>query len=249
MVARRPPVQKRPATGWQKAKPYVLGIGVPVLVLALFIWGATSLFKSAAKSPVGSGELIATEPDLGVGLVVERPSGGGEEVVQPLEVASAAAAVETASTAAAPSTPAPGAAGAVEEPSESLVNVVDTAETRRRAQQRLQEEIDKMRQMYHERRQALLNEAVGFLRGTHSERGVRAKAANFRKLADQLLQKIDEFPEPSSEAEAKLWDAQKEELRKTADFLNYIANTISATRADRRRMRIAASRLEAEGAP
>jgi len=137
-----------------------------------------------------------------------------------------------------------------ETPESTVVMTVDTSATRERAEKRLAEEIQKMRDMYHEKRTALLNEAVGFLNGSnHSERAVKAKAANFRALGDKLLEDIDKFGKPSSEAEGKLWDAQKEELRKSASFCHSLADRISATQADPRRMKITASQLQAAGAP
>lgn len=143
----------------------------------------------------------------------------------------------------------PGSLATEEITDSSVVTTIDIEATNREIEKQLNEEIERMREQYHSNREGLMRDAVSFLRGNHSERGVKSKAANFRKLADKLRQDIEDFPKASSDGEAKLWAAQIEELEKSASYCNQLADRISATQASERKMKIAASQLESQGAP
>ena len=244
--------REKPKTGWEKAKPYVLGIGIPVLLAGVIVILAMTLFSQRIHEPaevVVETELPPVTPITSTQMASSQSTGGNQTTGQtqqtttPPPVSAAETSAETAVSAetvqAQPS----------QQASDSTVMVLDTAKVRELEMKKVQEEIAQMRQQYHENRVRLLQEAVTFLRGRHTQRAVKAKGANFKKLAEQLRQKINEFPQPSSEYEKMLWDAQKEELAKTADFLEKIGNRVAATNGVERKMRATANALESEGAP
>lgn len=125
------------------------------------------------------------------------------------------------------------------------IAVVDTVKTRQLMEAKLQEEMSNIHNLYMDRRRALLNEAVAYLRGNHTQRAVQAKAQNFSNLASELEKKINEFPKPTSEFEAKLHEYQKQELRKTIDFLNRIARAMIPVAGDQTREKRTAAMMEA----
>jgi len=232
-------------TGWDKAKPYVFGIGIPVVVIIIMTITIVSIFKPSSdenvqdtSTPTGwiSTQPHSTNSHNAKSKPVNKPSAYPDNSSNRADTADNIANTTSEST-------------TTIEPSDSTLSVIDTSALRELQEQNIREEIDKMREQYHNNRVSLLNEALSFLRGKHSQRGVKSKASNFKKLGDNLLKKIDEFPQSSSDAEKKLWDAQKDELRRTASFLDKIATRISATNGETRKMRMAASTLESEGAP
>jgi len=238
------PRDQGPKTGWDKARPIVFSIAIPVAAIIILIFVAVKLF-SPPKSIVDNDVYVKNEKINGQ-IVTYGTSDSSKQVgitttsqlAVSMSDSEGSAMVSTADT-----TQISG-----ELRTDSTIQVIDTAATRELREKKLNEEIEQMRNSYRERRQAIINEAVSYLRGTHSERAVKAKATNFRKLADDLRAKVSEFPETESEYEKALWDAQKEELYKTADFIDGIANTISSTRGEERKMKIAASSIESMGA-
>ncbi|MCD6532270.1 hypothetical protein J7K99_07490 [bacterium] len=246
--------REKPKTGWEKAKPYVLGIGIPVLLAGVIVILAMTLFSQRIHEPaevVVETELPPVTPITPTQMASSQSTGGNQTAGQtqqtptppPTPVSTGETAAETAASAGTAQTQ------PSQQASDSAVMVLDTAKVRELEMKKVQEEIVQMRQQYHENRVKLLQEAVRFLRGQHTQRAVKAKGANFKKLAEQLRQKINEFPQPSSEYEKMLWDAQKEELAKTADFLEKIGNRVAATNGVERKMRATANALESEGAP
>ncbi len=244
----------KPKTGWEKAKPYVLGIGIPVLAVVAIIVLAMTLFSQRIHEPaevVVETELPPVTPMTSTQTASSQSTGGNQTAGQPQQATTPPPApVSTAETVAETTAyPETAQAQPSQQPSDSAVMVLDTAKAHELEMKKVQEEIQQMRQQYHENRVRLLQEAVRFLRGRHTQRAVKAKGANFKKLAEQLRQKISDFPQPSSEYEKMLWDAQKEELAKTADFLEKIGNRVAATNGVERKMRATANALESEGAP
>ncbi|MCD6531743.1 hypothetical protein J7K99_04815 [bacterium] len=244
--------REKPKTGWEKAKPYVLGIGIPVLLAGVIVILAMTLFSQRIHEPaevVVETELPPVTPITSTQMASSQSTGGNQTAgqTQQTTIPPPVSATETiAETTASAETV---QAQPSQQASDSTVMVLDTAKVRELELKKVQEEIAQMRQQYHENRVRLLQEAVTFLRGQHTQRAVKAKGANFKKLAEQLRQKINEFPQPSSEYEKMLWDAQKEELAKTADFLEKIGNRVAATNGVERKMRATANALESEGAP
>ncbi len=242
----RQPMPRRgrvPKTGWEKARPIVFGVGIPVIAVIILIFVAVKLF-SPPKSIVDDDVFIKSESRKGQ-IVTYGASDSSKQVGISTPPQLAASMSDSAGSTAVMGTDT--AQRTEELLTDSTVRVIDTAATRELREKKLNEEIEQMRNSYRERRQAIINEAVSYLRGTHSERAIKAKAANFRKLADDLRAKVDEFPETNSEYEKALWDAQKEELYKTADFIGRIADNISSTRGEERKMKITASSIESMG--
>ena len=68
-------------------------------------------------------------------------------------------------------------------------------------------------------------------------------AKAYEDLASKIEADVEKFPEPKTEAQGRLWDAQKEELRKTAKLARDIALIIRQTKGEKRRMRQAAENL------
>jgi len=241
---------KKEKTKWEKARPYVLGIGIPAVIILALAIGLTIAFKPTQEEDI-------QDTSTPTGWIVTPSTGENKQAPKPKPVTTQTPTYSTNSAntnanetlSIPPETASISSSATDTVKSDSVISVIDTAATRKLQEKKLQEEIDKMRQQYHNNRVALLNEAVNFLHGNHSQRAVKAKASNFKKLGDDLLKKIDEFPQPSSDAEEKLWDAQKEELRKTASFLKDIATKVSATNGETRKMRMTANLLQSEGAP
>lgn len=259
MPGKRKPIPRpgaEPKTGWQKARPYVFGVGVPaiaavvVIVISLIIFRPSPSLVEDVYIKKTEIETVPVEPVKGKKSSVEtvQPISSSPAVYSDAgDTSSRLALAGTVNTMAGTSNTA--TIQTIETQDTSVLSVIDTAGTRRMVEEQLQKEIETMRNTYHSKRQGLLNDAVSFLRGRHSERGVRAKAANFRKLAESLQKSLSDFPQPSSDAERKLWDAQKEEMQTSIDFCRMLADRISATQGVERKMRIAANQLEAQGAP
>ncbi|RKZ34717.1 hypothetical protein DRQ33_01575, partial [bacterium] len=219
---------ERPKTKWEKAKPYVLGIGIPVVVILIIVILAVTLFSQKIHSDVKvtlQTDRIPLEP-----MEMETPTVGQKSSSQqsaPVQTTYTTTNTVSTGTVDVGQQTATGETLSVDtagiESTESTITVVDTAATRKLREQKLKQEIEKMRKQYHDNRVALLNEAVRFLQGNHTKQVVKAKASNFAELADKLREKVKEFPEPASVYEERFWDAQKNELLKTADFLDKIA--------------------------
>ncbi len=234
--------------GWEKIKPKVLGIGITLIIVIGIIVGVSFIFHSSYR---GADVYIEREPDLSS---LETNKKGktppakktSERVTNPVTPATNENAGDTfyaqKNTTAV-------AAGTLSADTTTTAAVIDSEALRKEIEKRVQAEIKKQAEFYHNKRQSLRDEAVAFLRAKHSQRGVKMKAANYRKLAQKLLEDIKKFGEPSSEAEGKIWEAQKDELRKSADYCNDLANRIEMTGGIERKMRITASQLETEEAP
>ncbi len=131
-----------------------------------------------------------------------------------------------------------------EEKSDSTVEVVDVSGTNKAQEEKFAQEVAKMRKTYQDRREALKNEAVGFLQGNHDVRAVNVKAENFSKLATELRAKIGEFPSSDNGYQRRFWDEQIKEIEKSASFLDNISSKVRATTGDARKMKMAASTIK-----
>ncbi len=128
------------------------------------------------------------------------------------------------------------------------VTMIDTAKFRELELEILSKEIDSIKALYVERREALLKEAVSFLRSSEGKEAAIGKAKGFEDLAKKLRESIYNFPQTVNDAQAKLWEVQKNELAKTASLAEDIAQQYRATNGDRVQMRRTAERLKMKGA-
>ena len=238
-------------TGWAKAKPLVLGIGIPAVIIIGLIIGVSSLFRSSYR---GAEVYIETEPDLSVLEKAEnnkppQPTEHPQEVSATNPVADRNVVQSSGETVQSVSGENVARASSSQVADTQQAAVIDSEAVKAEIEKRVKEEIAKIRDFYHGKRRSLRDEAVAFLRARHSQKGVKMKAANFRKLADQLLKDIEKFGEPSSEAEGKIWEAQKEELRKSANYCRNLASQIEMTGGNERKMKITATNLENQQVP
>ncbi len=128
------------------------------------------------------------------------------------------------------------------------VTMIDTAKFRELESEILSKEIDSIKALYVERREALLKEAVSYLRSSEGKEAAIGKAMGFEDLAKKLRESIDKFPQALNDAQAKLWAVQKIELARTASLAEDIARQYRATNGDRVQMRRTAERLKMKGA-
>ena len=232
----------QPKTGWEKAKPIVLGLGIPVAIAIVLIVVAVIIFRPGPSIDME----LYTEPKRDSSIPADSEAAQKQTIG--IAAGNQSTAIQASGTSTMQTAPASSTRTTIT-PDSSVISAVDTTASRQNSEKRLAEEVEKMRNIYRDRRKSLMNEAVSFLRGTHSEKGIKAKAANYRELATKIREEISKFPKPASDAETKLWDAQKEELNKTADYCNTLADRISGTQGDGRKMKVAANQLETQGAP
>ena len=128
------------------------------------------------------------------------------------------------------------------------VTMIDTAKFRELESEILSKEIDSIKALYVERREALLKEAVSFLRSSEGKEAAIGKAMGFEDLAKKLRESIYNFPQALNNTQAKLWEVQKDELARTASLAEDIAQRYRATNGDRVQMRRTAERLKMKGA-
>jgi len=214
----------------------VLGLlgGLAIVMRLLF----TSLPKANVKTPPVREETLMVATG---GEMAERPKVGVLPVYRGAAAESAAERIIESLGVAIPSSL--GSTYAVVESTATTVTLIDTARLRELEEKRLEFEIDSIRSFYGSRRKALIERAISFLERSQTIQLAIGMAKAYEDLASKIEADVEKFPEPKTEAQGRLWDAQKEELRKTAKLARDIALIIRQTKGEKRRMRQAAENL------
>ena len=214
----------------------VLGLlgGLAIVMRLLF----TSLPKANVKTPPVREETLMVATG---GEMAERPKVGVLPVYGGAAAESAAERIIESLGVAIPSSL--GSTYAVVESTATTVTLIDTARLRELEEKRLEFEIDSLRSFYGSRRKELIGRAISFLERSQTIQLAIGMAKAYEDLASKIEADVEKFPEPKTEAQGRLWDAQKEELRKTAKLARDIALIIRQTKGEKRRMRQAAENL------